>query len=284
LNLGIDLGGTFVKFYSPEEKGKVPTPKERDKLIELVAGLVKEFRPERVGIAVAGLTLYPEGKVVESPNLPFLNGLNLREEVKRLTKVEPLVVNDATAAAYGEYEAGAGEGESSFLCLTLGTGLGGGAVIEGKTLLGSRGLAMEAGHLTVCLNGWPCHCGRKGCLEAYASSYGLERHYFLVTGKKRSSFEVVELAKRGQEEAKRAVKQMAFYLSVGITGLAHLFNPEKVVLSGGIVAHYPELLKLVEEGVKERAFKATAEKLKVVGAQLGEYSGAVGAYLLALLQ
>ncbi len=109
---------------------------------------------------------------------------------------------------------------------------------------------MEVGHITVEVNGWPCHCGRKGCLEAYVSSYGLERFYFMETGECVSSFEVIERAKNRETEALKSIDEMSDYLSVGIASLIHLFNPDVVAISGGIPASYPELLKTTEEKVK----------------------------------
>ncbi|WP_456435374.1 ROK family protein [Thermovibrio ammonificans] len=282
MKLGVDVGGTFIKLYNGKNREKVKTPRSAEELVELIAGRAEELSAKGVCIAVAGLVNGETGEVTESPNLPFLNGLNLKEEVeKRLTGTAVRVVNDATAAAYGEFKRGSGRGSRLFLCLTLGTGLGGGAVINGEPLIGVSGSAMEVGHTTVCVNGWPCHCGRRGCLEAYASSYGLKRLYYINTEEDLPPHAILELAKSGDEKALKAVKALAFYLGVGITNLVHTFNPDTVALAGGTVVQFPKLIKLVEEEVKRRAFKLPGKALKVVGAELGEFSGAVGAYELA---
>jgi len=281
LKLGIDVGGTFVKFTDGKRAWKEKTPKTSSELLNLISETIKETKAKMVGIAVAGLVNSKTGTITESPNLKFLNGLNVKREVERRTSALVSVFNDATAAAFGEYKLGAGRNSSILICLTIGTGLGGGAVIGGKPLLGVSGTAMEVGHTTVEVNGETCRCGRKGCLEAYVSSYGIERFYEREFGEKLSSFEIIEKAKEGEKRAIKTVERMAFYLSVGITNLIHIFNPDVVVLSGGIPAHYPELLKITKEKVKLLAFNQPASDFSLRQAKLSEFSGAFGAlYLL----
>ena len=140
---------------------------------------------------------------------------------------------------------------------------------------------MEVGHMVVEKGGWLCHCGRRGCLEAYVSSYGLERFYHMETGESISSFKVIERAKKGEKAALRALSEMASYLSLGLMNLLHLFNPDIVALSGGIPTHYPELLEKVERKTKEIAFPQPARDFSLKLARLGEFSGAVGALLIA---
>ncbi|SMO48924.1 glucokinase [Balnearium lithotrophicum] len=282
MRLGVDVGGTFVKFTDGENRWKERTPKTKEDLVSLISSVGKSLNVKSIGVAVAGLVNTKKGTVTESPNLKFLNGFPLKEELEKKLNVQVSIFNDATAAAYGEYKLGVGRGSSVFLCLTLGTGLGGGAVIEGAPLFGVSGTAMEVGHITVEVNGWPCHCGRKGCLEAYVSSYGLERFYFMETGECASSFEVIERAKNRETEALKSIDEMSDYLTVGIASLIHLFNPDVVAISGGIPASYPELLKTTEQKVKKRAFKQPASDFSLKLAELGEFSGAFGALLLTM--
>ena len=276
--LGIDVGGTFVKLYWEGRREKVRTPKSREELKELLSQVIRKRAPQEVGIAVAGLVNKKELKVEESPNLRFLEGFSFKELRKKVKRLE--VFNDATAAAFGEFKRGAGRGSKVFACITLGTGLGGGLVIKGKPFEGVSGGALEPGHTTIEVNGWRCSCGRKGCLEAYASSYGLERHYRELWGEERSSFEIVKEAKRGEEKGVKAVEELSFYLGAGITNLIHTFNPDRVALTGGIVARCPEVVKEVERVVRERSFKSLGEKCRIVAGELSDFSGAVGAYLL----
>ena len=281
MSLGIDVGGTFVKFTDGNRNWKERTPESTEELLSLISETVIREKARRAGIAVAGLVDVKKGIVTDSPNLKFLKGLPLKEEIEKRTGVPVFIVNDATAAAYGEYSLGVGRGSSLFICLTLGTGLGGGAVINGKPLLGASGSAMEVGHMVVEKGGWLCHCGRRGCLEAYVSSYGLERFYHMETGESLSSFEVIERAKKGEKPAVRALSEMASYLSLGLMNLLHLFNPDVIALSGGIPAHYPELLETVEKRTKEISFPQPARDFSLKLARLGEFSGAVGALLIA---
>ncbi len=281
MGLGIDIGGTFVKFTDGERRWKERTPGTAWELLSLISSTILKLRPKKAGIAVAGLVNTIEGVVTDSPNLKFLKGVPLKREIEKRTGVEAFMVNDATAAAYGEYRLGVGRGSSPFICLTLGTGLGGGAVVDGKPLLGASGSAMEVGHVVVEKNGWICHCGRRGCLEAYVSSYGLERFYHMETGESVSSFEVIERAKNGEEAAVRALAGMASYLSLGLMNLIHLFNPQIVALSGGIPAHYPEFIEMVEKKTKEISFSQPAKDFSLKRAFLGEFSGAMGAFLLS---
>ncbi len=278
MKLGIDVGGTFIKVFDGKRKLKVETPSNYHKLIKELTKLLKGAKEATV--AVAGLISKDREVIAESPNLPFLSGKELKKEIEKRTRVKIEIINDATAAAFGEYKMGSGRGSKLFLCFTLGTGLGGGAVIDGKPLLGVNGTAMETGHTTICLNGWPCHCGRKGCLEAYASSYGLERHYFLLSGKEKSSFEIIEMAKRGEKEALKALRELSRYLAVGVTNLIHTFNPDRIALSGGIIENFPEIVEWCNEEIIKRAFKSNLSKLNLVKAELGEFSGAIGAYLI----
>ncbi|WP_457681502.1 ROK family protein [Thermovibrio sp.] len=278
MKLGIDLGGTFVKFAAEDgRRWKVKTPKEREGLIELLSEKILKEGAKKVCIAVAGMVNKREGAVELSPNLRFLNGVKIREEVERRTKAEVKVLNDASAAALGEYREGAGRGSRVMVCLTLGTGLGGGAVVEGKLLEGFNGKAMEIGHTTVKVGGWKCHCGRRGCLEAYASSYGLERFYFILTGRCESSFSIIERAKGGEEEAKEAIKELSRFLTVGVVNAVHTFNPDRVVICGGIPESFPEIVGWVERGVKEEGLESLTGEVKVRKGELSEFSGAVGA-------
>lgn len=280
MKLGIDVGGTFVKFTDGKKTWKERTPKNKEELLSLILETLKETKTKKAGIAVAGLINTKTGTVTESPNLKFLNGVNLKEEIEKKSSASVSVFNDATAAAFGEYKLGCGRNSSIFICLTVGTGLGGGAVINGRPLLGVSGTAMEVGHTIVEVNGEECRCGRKGCLEAYVSSYGIERFYEKNFGEKLSSFEIIERAKRKDEKALKTMERMSFYLSIGITNLIHIFNPDVVALSGGIPAHYPQIVKTTEEKVKSFAFKQPASDFSLKLAELSEFSGAIGALYL----
>jgi glucokinase len=288
--LGIDIGGTYIK-YASKLNGEIIKDKiyvrdivengNLEEFINKLKSLIKNYNPDRIGIAVAGLVDKKEGKITNSPNLKFLENLPLKEILENFTKKPVYVENDASLAALGEYRYGAGKGKNIVLCLTLGTGLGGGAVINGQLLTGVSGSAMEVGHTTIVKNGWLCHCGRKGCLEAYVSSYGLERIYFMHTHKFLDSKEIIAEANEGKVEAINSIEEFSKYLSIGLMNLTHLFNPDCIILSGGIPEHYPLITELAISDLKHIVFPLPFRDLEIKKAELGEFSGSYGALELA---
>ena len=286
VNLGIDIGGTYIKYVSKSDgdivKNKIYVrdiieSRNLEKFLEKIKNLINDFKPDKIGVAVAGLIDKKEGKITNSPNLKFIENLPLKEILESFSKKTVFVENDASLAALGEYAYGAGKGKRIVLCLTLGTGLGGGAVINGRLLTGVSGSAMEAGHITIVKDGWPCNCGRKGCLEAYVSSYGLERIHFMKTHKFLSSTEIILEANEGKTEAMDSLKEFSNYLSVGLMNLTHLFNPDCIVLAGGMPEHYPLLTELATSELKNIVFPLPFRDLEIKKAELGEFSGAFGA-------
>ncbi|MDQ7055101.1 MAG: ROK family protein, partial [Persephonella sp.] len=217
----------------------------------------------------------------QSPNIPFLEGLPLREILKKELNIPIVIENDSSAAAFGEYSYGAGRDSKILVCLTLGTGLGGGLVIDGNLISGVSGSSMEIGHTTINTEGWYCHCGRRGCLEAYVSSYGLERIYFMLTDQKVSSTEIIIFANEGKTEAMKAIDEFSEYLSTGLMNILHTFNPDTVIIGGGITEHYPAVIDLAVSRLKEKAFPLPFRDCQIKRAELGEFSGAFGAMALA---
>jgi len=286
--LGLDIGGTYIKIVAKQGreivKDKEYTEEVKDStehLLDKIAEIIKRYNPDRVGIAVAGLYDIKEEKITDAPNLKVLQGIPLKEIIERRTGVSVVIQNDATLAAYGEYIYGAGKGSNILVCFTLGTGLGGGAVINGKPLIGVSGSAMEIGHITVQIDGLPCHCGRRGCLEAYVSSYGLERIFFVNTSEYRTSFEIINLANEGKKEAIEAMEDFSRYLSIGLMNIVHLFNPDRILLLGGIIENYPLIEELVHSDLRHLAFPLPFRDLEIKRGSLGEFSGAFGALSLA---
>ncbi len=286
--IGIDIGGTYIKFVV-KQNSEIKKYKEyiaqikdnKEKLIEKVVHIIQKYNPEKAGIAVAGLYDIKEEKLTASPNLKSLEGLPLKQIIEEKTKVQVFIQNDATCAAYGEYVYGAGKGSKILVCLTLGTGLGSGLVINGKPYVGISGSAMELGHTTIDLNGWVCHCGRKGCLESYVSSYGLERLYFIKTDQYKTSFEIISLANQGKKEAIEVMEQFSRYLAVGLMNIVHTLNPDRILLSGGIVENYPLIEEMAYSDLKKLAFSLPFRDLEIKLAKLGEFSGSFGALAIA---
>ncbi len=288
--LGIDIGGTFVKYiYEKDrdiEKGKIFVKdfienNDRKGFLNSILKLVEEKSPTKLGIAVAGLIDKKEGKITNSPNIRLIENLNIKELFEEKLNIPVFVENDATLAAYGEYKYGAGKNSEILVCLTLGTGLGGGAVVYGNLLTGVSGSGMEIGHMTIDKNGWLCHCGRRGCLEAYVSSYGLERIYFFKTDRHIPSSEIILLANEGNKEAMESIEEFSVYLSYGLMNILHIFNPDKILLSGGIPEHYPAVVELAVSNLKKLSFPLPFRDVEIGLASLGEFSGAYGALAYA---
>ncbi|MGB9766081.1 MAG: ROK family protein [Sulfurihydrogenibium sp.] len=286
--LGLDIGGTFLKIAFKENE-TIKTDKisikdfieDKDKFLNFLTETVDFYKPDRVGIAVAGLVDKKSGLLTNSPNLRALEGLNIKEYLEKNLNVEVFIDNDANVAAFGEYVYGNGKGSKVLVCLTLGTGLGGGLVLDGKIFSGVSGSAMEIGHITVEKDGFPCHCGRKGCLEAYVSSYGLERIHCILTEDKKTSFEIISLLRENDKKALESFEIFTHYLSIGIMNIVHIFNPDKVLLSGGIVENFPETIDLVKSKINSLVFPLPLRDLSIDAGKLGSWSGAYGALALA---
>ncbi len=283
--LGIDIGGTFIKYAyegDPIKTGKVFVKDiveegDREALLETIVEIFENHQAEALGVAVAGLVDKKSGIITDSPNIKPLENFNIKEELEKRLNIPVFVENDATLAAYGEFLYGAGKGSEILICLTLGTGLGGGGVINGILLTGISGSAMEIGHMTIDKNGWVCHCGRKGCLEAYVSSYGLERIYFFKTDKHIPSSEIILYANEGKKEALETFEEFSKYLAYGLMNILHVFNPDRILLAGGIPEHYPAVVEMAVSDLKHLAFPLPFRDVDIKLASLGEFSGAYGA-------
>ncbi len=278
---GVDVGGSYVKVVWEDgrrEKHYIRDIKgDREKLLNRIREIVLEGNPQGVGLAVAGF-ISKEGVVFRSPNIPSINGVDFRS---LFPDINVAVGNDVTLGAFGEWFYDHRDSEV-LLLVAVGTGLGGGLVIRGKPYLGVSGSAMEVGHHIVVRGGYPCSCGRKGCWEAYCSSYGLERIYRSMGGEALRDAEITKRAKEGDEKALEAVKAFREYLITGLVNLVHILNPDRLILAGGVIEGMKELLGDLEEELKNRAEGLPARNLRVLFSKTGEFMGARGA--LAFIQ
>ena len=275
---GVDIGGSFVKVLWEDgrrEKHPIRDLKgNREKLLRRIKEIILEGDPEGVGVAVAGFTSM-EGKVYRSPNIPVLDGVDFRELLGD-SGVRFVVGNDVSVGAYGEWFFD--HKESKVLVLVaVGTGLGGGLVVDGRPFFGVCGSAMELGHHVVERNGSLCNCGRRGCWEAYCSSYGLERIYRRLGGKDIRDHEIIGRAKGGEEKALRAIEIFKEYLSLGLMNVVHLFDPDRIVLGGGVIEGMRELLGDIEERIRELSEDLPGSCVRVSFSKAGEFLGARGA-------
>ncbi|MBE6900587.1 MAG: ROK family protein [Ruminococcaceae bacterium] len=308
----IDLGGTNIGIGIVSEEGelvfKTSVPVEDNKnhvaLLTQMAEGTKQCIEECgiakediifVGIGVPGLIKGPKGPVILAANINWHNvdAVSFLEEKIGL----PVYLgNDADCAAMGEYYAGSGKQYKSLIMITLGTGIGGGAVADGKLFPGFNGFGGEYGHIPLVHNGVQCACGKKGCFEVYGSANALKREtreaaeanpesliWELCEGDLdniggRTAFDAAE---QGDETAKAVVEQYIDYLADGISGIVNMYRPEVIILGGGVSNQGASLLDPLNEKVAKLCVASeTIEAPKVVKASLGNSAGIIGAGLL----
>jgi glucokinase len=246
-------------------------------------------------IAAAGAINSEEGIVTDSPNLPGWHNIPLREMVKKETGLETFLINDASAAALGEHCFGAGRGINNLIYITVSTGIGGGIIIDGKLYTGASGSAGEIGHMTIDINGTHCNCGNIGCLELLASGKAVARaaQKAIAEGTKTIILEIAEgepqnitaqtvsaAAHKGDELASAIISKAATYLGVGMVNLVNIFNPEMIIIGGGLSKTGDMLLDTARKVVAERAFYLPAQQVRIVPSQLGDNAAVLGAAAL----
>ncbi len=248
-------------------------------LLDDVAALVKQLskgsRIAGVGVGICG-TVDTNRQVVlyTTDTLPGWKNIAIATELEARTGIPCFCDNDANAAAWGEYLLGAGRGTSSMVMFTLGTGVGGGIVIDGKLLPGASFTAGHLGHIRVRAGGRKCPCGDRGCLEAYASAYALRRTY----GKE--PHEIFLAAKKGDAEALRILDEVADALGSAFGTISCTVNPELIVLTGGIAKGWPQLRKRALAGFESHSLPGTLKTTKVKRSALGNDAGVIGAAML----
>lgn len=318
LYIGVDLGGTNIKAGVVDASlagqaggvlAKDSTETQADSgprvVIQRVCQIVDAVRQKGslsweeiggIGVGSPGTLDHKKGIIFYPPNLPGWHNVPLRDEVARSLPVGVIVENDANAAAWGEYWAGAGREVHSMVMLTLGTGIGGGIILEGKLVRGAHDSAAELGHTIIVRDGVECGCGSRGCLEAYASATAVVRRFkeAVSAGRATSLCEdvkeekeitskmIYEAAVAGDELAREVMEETGRYLGTGIVSIMNTVNPERVVLSGGMIHAGDMIMRPLKETVKELAFPIPAEKTEIVFAALGEDAGFIGAAGLAM--
>ncbi len=279
---GVDIGGSFVKVLwedGRKEKHFIRDIKrDRERFIKKLREIISSGNPSGVGIAVAGFTS-KEGRVYHSPNIKVLNGFDFKEFFSDIG-IPFVVGNDVSLGAFGEWFYDHRDKEV-LLLVAVGTGLGSGLVVKGELFTGVCGSALELGHHIIEKGGELCTCGRKGCWEAYCSSYGIEREFRRLSGKELSDYEIAELAKRGDEKALKVINSFKEYLSVGLMNAVHIFNPDCIVLGGGVIKTFKQFLEDIPEKVKSISEELPASCVDVVFSIAGEFMGARGALAYA---
>ncbi len=307
LMLGIDLGGTDTKFGIVDadghivEQAKIPTHAHEgfEKVIERVAHTARELASRHmvqgVGMGVPGPMNSQLGIVYEAPNLPGWENAPVRKCLEKLLGLPVVLHNDANAAAYGEFWAGAGRGCSNMVLFSLGTGVGGGLIINGKLYTGPDDTAGELGHMTIDFEGPPCNCGSRGCLEAYASATAIRRvvREALAAGVQTSiripqgeeetfgARLVYDAAVQGDPFAKQVLYDVGKALGIAAASIINILNPERLIYSGALTGAGEFIFAPLRDFARARAFRRPSERVEILVAQLGADAGIVGAAGLA---
>lgn len=284
--LGLDLGGTAVKALVYEwagGRGRVLSHSQRPSeasrspehvrrvLLEFVHDLRAEYPAiEAIGIGCAGSVDGARGVVRNSPNFAGWHEVPLREWLASDTGLRVSVENDANCAVYGEWKAGGGVGCRHLVLITLGTGVGSGVITDGRLLRGATGTAAELGHTSMYANGVECPCGHRGCFERYCSATALSQAAGGLA------------CEEVFEKHPAVVDTFLENLIVGLTNVANTFDPEKLLLGGGMSPALQKFLPRIREGIRKRAFPAVGANMKVELAEHGNQSGGIGAALLSV--
>jgi len=303
--IGIDLGGTNIKAGAVSRQGQVLVRHRLSTRAEAGAEAVAhriclaaqhcikgvraaESRVVGIGVGSPGTIDLDSGTVLFSPNLPCLGGVALRAMIEDELSLACALENDANAAALAEQWVGAGRGADSLVMFTLGTGIGGGIVLDGKVWHGTGGFAGEIGHMSINPDGPRCACGNRGCIEAYASATAMVRRMQEAIDAGRQSIlaekpggfaarDIYEAALAGDAAARQNFDQTARYLGVAVSNILHILNPAVVVLSGGVTASGDMLLEPLKDEVRKRSMKPPLQGVRICFAEVGEDAGLIGA-------
>lgn len=302
---GVDIGGTNIKLGIVSADGEIKTEGLIDTGAssgpEAVAASVRRwfdekgagrFEPSAAGVGCAGLIDGNRGVLFSSPNLPGWKNVEMNEIFSRRLEMPVVVDNDVNCAALGEFLFGAGREASNFMCLTLGTGVGGGLVIEGELYRGFSGMAGEIGHTVVVAGGKLCGCGSRGCLEAYvganaiverARRYAREgRSSGMDIGSELTVKDISRAAGGGDEAAAAALARTGYYLGIGLANSVHLVNPEIIAIGGGVAGAGDLIMEPALESMRGHLMGNALLGVRVVQAELGNSASFIGAAVMAM--
>jgi len=291
----VDLGGTHLRVALVDESGNIlrhlkqETPKgdSADGILDALAGAAREWncdgrRVVAASIMVPGAVDSEKAVVVAAPNLPSLVNFALKAELEKRLGWRVVLENDANAAAVGEMWLGAARGCSDVVSVTLGTGVGGGVILGGRLWRGSHGSAGEIGHTTVDpFSDLKCKCGNIGCLELFASATAIVRMARELGMEVTSAEKVYEAGRGGDELALSVFNRFGMYLGIGLANLINLIDPQVIVITGGAVNGWELFASEMYRQVEERAFRATAQQVRIARSECGDNAGLLGAARLA---
>ena len=308
--IGVDVGGTNVKIALVSDEGKIiysnsiPTRAEMgyeytvNSMKDAIRELLKETNSqskdiEGMGFGFPGQIDCQKGVVRLAPNIPGWVDVPIAEIMQKEFKITTKVDNDVRCAALGELNFGAGKGCQNLVCITVGTGIGSGLIVNGKLVRGASNAAGEIGHIKLDMTGGPlCGCGDRGCLEAFASGPsivamaeeyikgGKSTKYRELANPDITPYIVSVAAQQGDAVAKRIFTIIGEYIGIGLASVVNLLNPEKIIIGGGVAAAGDILLNPIKETLVKRAMPISGAAVEVVPAQLGNTAGVIGASLL----
>jgi glucokinase len=300
--IGINVYGTQARAALVDHNGALVetkvgafAPKE---LIPQLAAMVEELAGPRtiaaIGVAIPGLVNRQTDQVIAPRDLPTTMVEDLHGELMKATGLRVELENDANAAAYGEYRAGAGRGARNMFYMMIGNGIGGAIILDGKLWTGASGFAGEVGHITIDTEGLECVCGNTGCLETVASAPSIVRRARerlnrdgtsslsrLALNKSFTADDIAHQANDGDDFALMMIERTGKYIGTGVASVINLLNIELVVLGGGVMDAGSLILNPIIQEVKRRAFQPCFEATEIVAAKLGLDAAPIGAALLA---
>ena len=303
--IGIDVGGTKVLGGVVSASGEIlinarrDTPREGGKALtqtiaDVANELLSKYPVESIGVSAAGFISSDRRTILATPNIAGWNGVNLERELTEILGKRIVLENDANAAAWGEFKFGAGRGRNDLMLLTLGTGVGGGLILDGSLFRGAFGIGAELGHMRIVPDGHLCGCGVRGCLEQYASGSALMRHAreaisaspdiarnLLARGNGTleglKGEHITEAAREGDPVALAAFNTMASYLGAGIASLCAVIDPSCIVLGGGVIDAGEIFLGPTREAaLRLIPFSGKHPYPEIIAAELGNSAGLVG--------
>ncbi len=307
--IGIDLGGTKINTILADRRGNIMARDLRDtlasegpdavigRIVQAIECVASGAKVAGIGIGAAGACDTAKGVVTHSPNLPGWHDILLRDIIQRQFDIPTYLENDATVAALGEHRFGGHDGVNNMLYVSVGTGIGGGIIIDGRLYSGTSGSAGEFGHMTIDINGEDCPCGNIGCWETLASGNAMcreaakriqagERSAILDFAendvKKINGKSIFDAAQKGDRLAQELIERTGYYLGVGLVNLVDIFNPQLILIGGGLSRMGELLLAPARKVVSQRAFHLPAQAVSIETSRLGTDSAALGAVALVL--
>lgn len=310
LVIGIDLGGTKISGAIADTSGNImnkytiPTNANQgeqivlQRIMSVIDKLIEESgenteKIKAIGIGSPGPLDPKKGMIITTPNLPFKN-FKLVEPINNKYKIPTFLDNDANVAAIGEYMLGAGRGTQNMVYITVSTGIGGGAILNGKIYRGNTFNALEVGHMTIEPEGPKCNCGNHGCVEALGSGTAIARQAMecikngdntsLLSYEKVTAAEVFKEAAKGDALSQKILDKSLEYLGIGVANLITILDPEVFVIGGGVTNGGSIVFEKVQQVVNKRCFQVMAENCRIVPAMLGNDAGVIGAVSLAIME